>query len=52
MSAIKFDIQMFDDVINFSRWYIRMNTILTKSRLKKVLLGRKKKPQNMKEETW
>jgi len=29
-----------------------MNAILTQSRLKKVLLGRERKPQNMKEETW
>jgi len=52
MSAIKFDIQKFDGVINFSRWQIRMNAILTQSRLKKALLGREKKPQDMKEETW
>jgi len=29
-----------------------MNAILTQSRLKKSLLGREKKPQDMKEETW
>jgi len=29
-----------------------MNAILTQSRLKKTLLGRVKKPQDMKEETW
>ena len=29
-----------------------MNAILTQSRLKKALLGREKKPQDMKEETW
>ena len=29
-----------------------MNAILTQSGLKKALLGRKKKPQDMKEETW
>ena len=51
MSGIKFDIQEFDGVINFSRWQIRMNTILTQSRLKKALPGREKKPQDMKEET-
>ena len=52
MSAIKFDIQKFDGVINFSRWQIKMNAILFQSGLKKALLGRKKKPQGMKEETW
>ena len=52
MSAIKFDIQQFDGVINFSRWQIRINAILTQSGLKKVLLRREKKPQDMKEETW
>jgi len=52
MSAIKFDIQKFDGVINFSRWQIRMNAILTQSGLKKALLGREKKPQDMKEETY
>ena len=52
MFAIKFDIQKFDSVINFSKWQIRMNTILTKSGLKKALLGKEKKPENMKEETW
>ena len=52
VSAIKFDIQKFDDVINFNKWQIRMNVILTPSRLKKVLLEKEKKPQDMKEETW
>ena len=52
MSAIKFDIQKFDGVINFSMWQIRMNVILTQSGLKKALLGRDKKPQDMKEKTW
>ena len=52
MSAIKFDIQKFDGIINFSRWQIKMNAILTQSGLKKALLGREKKPQDMKEETW
>ena len=52
MSAIKFDIQKFDGVINFSGWHIRMNAILTQSGLKKTLLRREKKPQDMKEETW
>ena len=42
MSAIKFNIQKFDSVINFNRWQIRMNTILTQSGLKKELLGREK----------
>ena len=51
MSAIKFDIQKFDGVINFNRWQIRMNVILTQSRLKKSLLRRERKPQDMKEET-
>jgi len=51
MFVIKFDIQKFDGVINFSKWQIRMNVILTKSGLKKVLLKRKKKPQDMKKET-
>ena len=52
MSVIKFNIQKFDGIINFSRWQIRMNVILTQSRLKKALLRREKKPQDMKEETW
>ena len=52
MSLIKFDIQKFDGVINFNRWRIRMNAIRTHGRLKKALLGRKKKPQDMKKETW
>ena len=52
MSTNKFDIQKFDNVINFSRWQIKMNVILTQSGLKKALLGREKKPQDMKEETW
>jgi len=52
MSAIKFNIQKFDGVINFSRWQIRMNTILTQSGLKKALFGREKKSEDMKEETW
>ena len=52
MSAIKFDIQKFNDIINFSRWQIRMNAILTRSGLKKALLQREKKPQDMKRETW
>jgi len=29
-----------------------MNAILTQSGLKKALLGREKKPQDMKEQTW
>ena len=29
-----------------------MNNILTKSGLKKTLLGKEKKSENMKEETW
>ena len=29
-----------------------MNTILTQSRLKKILLGREKKHQDMNKETW
>jgi len=52
MSVIKFDIQKFDSVINFSRWQIRMNATLIQSGLKKSLLGKEKKPENMKEETW
>ena len=52
MSVIKFDIQKFDGIINFSRWQIMMNAILTQSGLKEALLGREKKPQDMKEETW
>ena len=52
MSAIKFDIPKFDDVINFSRWLERMNAILTQSRLKKTLLGKEKKRSEMKEEAW
>ena len=52
MSTIKFDIQKFHGVINFSMWQIRMNAILTQNGLKKALLGRKKKSQEMKEETW
>ena len=52
MSAIKFDFHKFNGVINFSSWQIKMNTILTRSGLKKALLGRKKKPQDKKEETW
>ena len=51
MYAIKFDIQKLDGVINFSRWQIKMNAILTQSELKKALLGRDKKPQDMKKET-
>jgi len=42
MSAIKFDIQKFNGVVNFNRWQIRMNTILTQSGLKKALSGRRK----------
>ena len=42
MSAIKFDIQKFDGVINFSSWQIRMNAILTQSGLKKTLLEKEK----------
>ena len=49
ISAIKFDIPKFDGVINSSRWQIRMNAILTQSGLKKALIGREKKPQDMKE---
>ena len=52
ISAINFDIQKFNGVINFSKWQIRMNAILTQSGLKKAILGREKKPQEMKEETW
>ena len=52
MYVIKFYIQKFDGVINFSRWQIRMNAILTQSGLKKALLGREKKSQDMKEKTW
>ena len=52
MSTIKFDIQKFDGIINLSRWQIRMNAILIQSGLKKALLGREKKPQDMKEENW
>ena len=51
MSVIKFDIQKVDGIINFSRWQIRMNVILTQSRLKKALLGEEKRVENMKEET-
>ena len=43
MSAIKFDIQKFDGVINFSMWQIRMNAILIQSGLKKALLNKEKK---------
>ena len=42
MSAIKFDIQKFDSVINFIRWQIRMNAIWTQRGLKKTLLGSEK----------
>ena len=49
ISAIKLDIQKFNGVINFRRRQIRMNVILTQSGLKKALLGRKKKPQDMKD---
>jgi len=52
ISIIKFDIQKFDGVINFSKWQIRMNAILTHSRLKKAQLGREKKSRDMKEKTW
>jgi len=52
MSAIKFDIQKFDGIINFSRWQIRMNVILTQSGSKKALLEKEEKSQDMKEETW
>ena len=52
MFAIKFDTQRFDGVINFSRWQIRMNAILTQHGLKKGLLGKEKKPTEMKDETW
>ena len=52
ISAIKFDIQKFDGVINFSRWQIRMNVIFTQSGLKKALLRGEKKPLDMKEEIW
>jgi len=48
ISAIKFNIQKFDGVINFSRWQIRMNIILTQSGLKKAPLKKEKKPENMK----
>ena len=51
MSAIKFDIQKFNGVINFNGWQIRMNAFLTQSELKKALL-KEKKSENMKEETW
>ena len=40
MPAIKFDIQKFDGIINFSMWQIRINAILTQSGLKKALLGK------------
>jgi len=52
MSAIKFDIQKLDGAINFSRWQTKMNVILTQSGLKKALFEKKKKPENMKDETW
>jgi len=42
MSSIKFDIQKFNGVINFSRWQVRMNAILNQSGLKKALFGREK----------
>ena len=42
MSAIKFDIQKFIGVNNFSKWQIRLNAILTHSELKKALLWREK----------
>jgi len=50
MSPIKFDIQKSDGVINFNRWQIRINAILTQSWLKKTLLRKEKKAENMKEE--
>jgi len=52
MSIIKFDIQKFVGVINFSGWQIMVNVILTQNGLKKALLGKKKKSKNMKKETW
>ena len=52
MSAIKFDIPKFDGVINFSRWLVRMNAILTQAGLKKALLGKEKKPSDMKDDAW
>ena len=51
MSIIKFDIQKFVGVINFSGWQIMVNVILTQNGLKKALLDSEKKPQDMKEET-
>ena len=42
-NAIKLEIQKFNVVINFSRWQIRMNVILTQNGLKKALLGKEKK---------
>jgi len=47
----QFNIQQFNDVINFNMWQIRMNAILTQIRLKKALPGKNKKSENMKEET-
>ena len=52
MYAIKFDIQKFNGIINFSKWQIRTNAMLAQSGLKKALLMREKKPQDMMDETW
>ena len=43
VSVIKFDIQMFDGVINFSWWQIRMNAIFIQSGLKKKYCSRGRK---------
>jgi len=42
MSAIEFNIQKFDGVINFSRWQIKMNAILTRARWRKHYSGKRK----------
>ena len=42
MSAIKFDIQNFDGVINFSRWQIRMNASWSRASWRKYYSGRRK----------
>ena len=51
MSAIKFDIQKFDGVTNFSRWQIRMNYSYPE-RVEESTTREGEKPQDMKEETW
>ena len=49
---MKFDIQQFNEHINFRMWKVHMIVVLTQQNLKIALDGKDKKPTTMKDSKW